>query len=355
MSRKGLLSAAALTASALVLRSQTASGANGLAPGGNSAPLIDVHGHAITATLETQLARRGSRHFEGRDLPTWDAAAALAFMDRHGIDLQLLSSPDPALTLVDATGYVGAARSLNDELASVVASAPARFGALAVLPLHAGAGPAITELRRAIDHLGMDGVALPTGVAGRLLGDPVYLPVLAELSRRRIPALVHPVSPPPDARPEQQGALPDTIEHAFASVRCAASLLYGGAFLRAPHLRLVFGAGGGGLPFVASRVALADQALQTELFLRPLRRLAFDTAQSTGPGAVHAMRAFVRHPSQLLYGSDWPLVPEQPLSSALRAFAAQDLPAVRSSAALHVFPQLAERLRPTTAASQPTN
>ncbi|MBJ7470066.1 MAG: amidohydrolase family protein [Solirubrobacteraceae bacterium] len=346
MSRKGVLSAAALSASALVLRSQSARAAGAAPPGGGaSAPVVDVHGHAITAALESQMQARGSRLLDGRELPTWDAASARSFMDRQGIDLQLLSTPDPALSFVDEAGTVGAARAVNDELADVVASAPARFGALAVLPLRAGPGPAITELRRATDRLGMDGVVLPTGVAGRLLGDPVYMPVLAELSRRRIPALVHPVAPGVDARPEHQGATADTLEHAFASVRCAASLLYGGAFLRAPHLRLVFGAGGGGLPFVASRVALADQALQAELFIRPLRRLSFDLAQSTAPGAVRSMRAFVRSPSQLLYGSDWPLVPEQSLAAALDAVTLPDQLAVRGAAALRLFPRLASRLR----------
>lgn len=344
MTRKGLLSAGAVGAlSAAVLRGQSARAASVAAPAGRGV-CIDVHGHAITEALEAAIAARPSRMFEGRELPRWSAESALDFVDRQGIDLQLLSTPDPALSLFAGGESVAAARALNDELAAVVAATPARFGALAVLPLHAGAGPAITELRRATERLGMDGVVLPTAVGKRLLGDAVYLPVLAELSRRRIPALVHPVAPDAGAWPEQQGSVVDTLEHAFSSVRCAASLLYGGAFVRAPYLRLTFAAGGGGLPFVASRVALADQALQSELFVRPLRRLSFDLAQSTSPGAVASARAFVRVPEQLLYGSDWPMIAEQSVGAALERLQERERSIVVGQSALARFPTLRARL-----------
>jgi hypothetical protein len=95
VTRKGLLSLGALSASALALGVRNARSAN--LPPDSLRARIDIHGHAITASIETALAGRGERLFEGRQLPTWDPASALQYLDRQRIDLQLLSTPDPGL------------------------------------------------------------------------------------------------------------------------------------------------------------------------------------------------------------------------------------------------------------------
>jgi 6-methylsalicylate decarboxylase len=213
----------------------------------------------------------------------------------------------------------------------------------AVLPLRAGTSAAVAELSRAIGSLRLDGVVLPTEVAGRSLADPVFVPLLQTIARRRIPVLLHPGSLRPQDRPDQPGTPADTLEHAFASVRCAANLLYRGTFLRAPRLRLTLANGGGGLPFVAGRVALADQALRTELFVRPLRRLSFDTAQFADPGAVAALRTFVRTPQQVMYGSDWPLIDQPTPPATVAASFGDAAPWVIGAAAVAMFPTLQRR------------
>lgn len=338
MTRKGLLSGTAVAAGHLMLASRAAAEAQMPSVAG---PVVDAHGHAITPAIERLLADRGSRELDGRDLPAWDVAAALDFQARQGIRLQLLVTPDPGLALAPADEHPAVAAAVNDDLAAVVDAAPGRFGALAVLPLSAGPGAALAELRRTIDRLGLDGVVLPTRVGDRPLGDAGQGRVLAELSRRRLPALVHPVAAA--ARPDIPGAPADTVEHAFELVRCAASLLYSDTLLRAPRLRLVLGSGGGGLPFVAGRIAIADQALRSDLFVRPLRRLTFDTAQCTDGAALASVRAFVRSPRQILYGSDWPLVDEQAPGTWL-AELPQDERGIAGAAALEAFPSLTRRL-----------
>lgn len=339
--RKRLLSAGAVSASALLLRAQSVRGET--ADDVQAGARIDIHGHAITPSIEGALADRGHRRFEGRDLPTWSVEEARSYLDRQGIDLQVLSTPDPGLTLVPVESHVSMARAINDEFASVVARGGGRFAWFAVLPLRAGVHAAIAECRRAMGA-GASGVILPTTVDRRQLGHRAFLPLLAELSRRRVAAMVHPVAPAgPEMWPEQDPSTADTLEHAFASVRCAASLLYGGAFVRAPHLRLLFGGGGGGLPFMASRVALPDQAFGRDVLVRPLRDLWFDTANASGPGAMRTARSFVHSPTQLLYGSDWPLTPERSVAEALSHVPANEMDIVVGGAALARFPALAAR------------
>lgn len=339
MTRKQLLAGTAAATGQLMLASASRAERQDAPVAG---PLIDAHAHAVTPMLENLLADRGSRQLDGRDLPAWDVARALDFQARQGIRLQLLVTADPGLALAPAAVHREVARAVNDDLAAAVAAAPGRFGALAVLPLRAGTRAAVGELRRAIDELRLDGVVLPTRVGERSLGDAGLGALLAELSRRRIPALVHPVAPA--RRPDMPAVAPDTIEHAFELVRCAASLLYSGTLLRVPRLRLVFGSGGGGLPFVASRVAIADQALRSDVFVRPLRRLAFDTAQCADPGALAGIRAFVRSPHQILYGSDWPLAEEEPPGAWLAHLPPDERGIAAGAAALQLFPSLARRL-----------
>lgn len=339
MTRKGLLAGTAAAAGQLMLAPRLEAAARASEVAG---PLIDVHSHAVTPAIEHLLAARGSRVLDGRDLPGWDVARALEFQARQGIRLQVLMTPDPGLALAPADQHVAVARAVNDDLAAAVAAAPGRFGALAVLPLGAGIHASLAELRRAVDGLRLDGVVLPTRVGGRSLGDAGQAQVLTELARRRIPALVHPVAPA--SRPEELAAAADTVEHAFELVRCAASLLYSGTLLRAPRLRLVLGSGGGGLPFVASRIAIADQALRSDLFVRPLRRLSFDTAQCTDGAALASIRAFVRSPQQILYGSDWPLAGEQAPGTWLADLPPDERGVAGGAAALGLFPSLARRL-----------
>jgi 6-methylsalicylate decarboxylase len=343
MSRGRFLAAGSATLAAGALGLARSAGAAALPATGRR---IDIHSHAITASLEAVLRDRGSRRFDGRDLPAWTVDRALAFQAQQRIDLQLLSTPDPAMALAPPATHRSLARALNTELASVARSRPGKFGVLAVLPLQAGPTAALAELSYALDQLKVDGVILPTNVDGKYLGDGAFSSVLSALSGRRTPVLVHPASPRPQDWPASQGSPADTLEYAFESVRCAASLLYAGAAIRYPTLRMIFAGGGGGLPFLSSRVAIADQALQADLFIRPLRAYLYDTAQATSPGALASLQAFVGGPKQIMFGSDWPMVPRPvPLDEVLARVSADVRPLVAGDAAMAVFPTLAARLR----------
>ena len=66
-----------------------------------------------------------------------------------------------------------------------------RFGAFAALPMP-HIRESIGELRRALDELGMAGVAMNTTVLGRALVEPEYEPVFAELDGRSAVLYLHP-------------------------------------------------------------------------------------------------------------------------------------------------------------------
>jgi 2,3-dihydroxybenzoate decarboxylase len=83
----------------------------------------------------------------------------LAQMDEHGVEYMLLSLTSPGPQGVsDGAEAAAVARGANDWLAGEAAKNPARFGALASLSMHDGAGAA-EELRRAVG-LGCKGAIL---------------------------------------------------------------------------------------------------------------------------------------------------------------------------------------------------
>ena len=112
-------------------------------------------------------------------------------MDAAGVDVQVVSAVAAPPYFQDEAIAVEAARLGNDLCAEAVSQHRPRLLAFAVTPLpHVEAS--IEEARRALDELGMVGVAVASSVLGRSLADPTFEPFYAELDRRGATLLVHP-------------------------------------------------------------------------------------------------------------------------------------------------------------------
>ena len=277
---------------------------------------IDVHAHYLGGAV-AELFRSGFRPANGyRFTVEWSPAAALAFMDRHGIATQLLSAP---WTLTGTDGDPGFAvrfaRRVNEELAALGAEHPGRFGAFAALP---GDGPdaMLAELEHALDGLHLDGVLLNSNAHGEYFGSPFYEPVLAELDRRRIPVLVHPADSP-QIQALGLGRPSSVVEFTFDTARNITNALYRGVFQRYPGLTLILAHCGGALPALGWRIAEHttmgigpdDTPIEPDHVAGVLRGLYYDTALA---GSRHSLlpALTVTGPEHLLFGSDWPAAPE---------------------------------------------
>jgi predicted TIM-barrel fold metal-dependent hydrolase len=199
------------------------------------------------------------------------------------------------------------ARTVNEELAAIARAGPARFAALATLPLP-DVDAALAELSHALDRLGMDGVWLLSHVAGTYLGAPEWEPLYAELDRRGAYVFVHPAlpqSPPPLEHPVW------LYEFPFDTTRAIANLIYGGTFERYPRIRFQFAHLGGTAPFLAHRIAsLADREPQSAGeapagALQYLRRQWYDTGLSNHALVVRTALQ-VTTPDRVVFGTDWP-------------------------------------------------
>jgi gamma-resorcylate decarboxylase len=187
----------------------------------------------------------------------------LAEMDRHGIEMMILSLNAPAVQAIPDTGKADEiARRANDYLAEQVAKRPSRFQAFAALPMQ-DPDLATRELERCVTTLGFRGALVngfsQTAASKSLLyyDLPQYWPFWARLEQLDVPFYLHPRNPLPedcriyDGHPWLMGPTwafgQETAVHALR-------LIGSGLFDAHPKLRIVLGHMGEGLPYGMWRI-----------------------------------------------------------------------------------------------------
>lgn len=261
---------------------------------------IDIHGHF---TPPTSLQDRESRWHSMREaqflLPKpfeWTPEGTLAYMDKAGIAMQMLSNLPKQLD---------ALKESNDYAASLVRKYPTRFGLLAALPTD-NPEAALAEIDRATQELHADGFAVTCIYNGVFLGDSSLDPVWSELNRRHAVVFVHPdaYAPPSMGRPSP------LIEVAFETARTVVNMLYAGTFRKFPHIRFILAHCGGALPVLSGRLRLLGTEawvpnpnnITQEEIQEQLARLYLDTAATAPTGIAPALHMVPA--DHLVYGAD---------------------------------------------------
>jgi predicted TIM-barrel fold metal-dependent hydrolase len=238
-----------------------------------------------------------------------DVAAKLAVMDRHGIDLAVLSPNDPGPERFGADGPM-VARLLNDYVAAQTQAHPGRFVGLGVLPLeHPPA--ARDELERCVSDLGLRGVLLYSNLNGRFPDEPEFRWLFARAEELDLPLYLHPAYP---VTYEQTAghALTGTLGLMFDTTIALARIILSGLMDRHPRLTIVCPHVGGALPYLIGRLDHQTMVLgrSAEHLSQPpseyLRRIWFDTVS---PSAAAIRYAYdIVGPDQLLFATDHPWV-----------------------------------------------
>ena len=272
---------------------------------------IDVHAHYWTEDyldllVDLGKADAGAARGLGAGADA-ELEARLRLMDRAGVQMQVLSACPQLPYGEDREKAARAARFVNDQYAELAGRQPDRFRAFAALPMPY-VDEAIGEMRRALDELGMAGVAMNTTILGRALVEPDFEPVFAELNRRSAVLYLHPAGnsacTPLIGNYQLTWMVGAPVEDTISIMQ----LITTGLPARYPNIKIINSHLGGALPMLLQR---ADDQYRWEAPDTPAppsvaaRRMWYDTV---GHGHVPALRCAIDSfgADRLLLGTDFP-------------------------------------------------
>ena len=187
----------------------------------------------------------------------------LRLMDKHGIEMTILSLNAPAVQAIPDPGRADEiARRANDFIAEQVQKQPDRFQAFAALPMQ-DPDLASRELQRCVNDLGFKG-GLVNGFSQ--IGEPdtavyydlpQYRPFWGVVESLDVPFYLHPRNPLPSMSQIYEGhawLLGPTWAFAQETAVHALRLMGSGLFDAHPDLTIILGHMGEGLPFSMWRI-----------------------------------------------------------------------------------------------------
>jgi aminocarboxymuconate-semialdehyde decarboxylase len=195
----------------------------------------------------------GEKCFRDIDSNCWDPAVRLEECDRHGVQVQVLSTV-PVMFSYWAKPRDGEdlSRLLNDHLAGIVRDRPKRFAGLGTVPLQ-DPERAARELERCMRDLGLLGVQIGTHVNDWNLDHPALFPFFQRAEELGAAVFVHPWDMLGKERLSKYwlGWLVGMPAEASLAI---CSLIFGGVLERLPGLRIAFAHGGGSFPGTLGRI-----------------------------------------------------------------------------------------------------
>ncbi|KAI5807040.1 uracil-5-carboxylate decarboxylase [Geopyxis carbonaria] len=253
-------------------------------------PIVDIHTHVYTPFYMSHLRQRDTIPYvrsyppnaelrlvilPGEDDPStpstshgrpigpdyYDIAAKISFMDKHGIDISVLSLANPWLdvSLVSPTDVAAMAIKCNDELNDWCELYPGRLYAFGTLPMSGSAEEIVAEVKRLKGLKWMRGVICGSIGMGKGLDDLRLEPVWQALQEAEMTLFLHPhygigkelYGPRND---EYGHVLNLAISFPIETTIAVSRMVLSGVFDRWQKLSILMAHSGGALPFLAGRL-----------------------------------------------------------------------------------------------------
>ncbi len=285
---------------------------------------VDVHCHLNPQRYLQEVVRLAERQGNPRDLhwfeqvskkmlnnsKMWDPAERVADLEPAGIDVQVVSVSTPNVYFTkDDREVLALAQMVNDDIADVCRAFPGKYLGLAALPL-INLDDAVDEMDRAIDKLGLSGLAIGDNIDGEPLTSPRFEPFWAEVNRRRLAVALHPMVPPAVEEMTEYD-LTSTVGFMFDTTLAAMRMVFSGLLERNPNIRFILPHLGGTIPFLMSRIKYSYQTRPEcqEAIARPpqeyLKQCFYDTSSDWVPALRCTYETF--RAERMVFGCDYPL------------------------------------------------
>lgn len=287
-----------------------------------SAQTVDVHSHIIVPEYVEVLKAHGAELEETFPLPAWSAKQHVAFMDRVGIRTAVITMPAPQPYYDNAEESIRCIRRINEISAEIKRQYSGRFKFCAALPLP-DVNAAIREAVYALDTLKADGIKLATNSRGQYLGDEALDPLMEILNERSAVIILHPHRPTPYSEKVVTTTPLAMYEYPAETTRAVVNMLARNVLVRYSNLKVVVPHCGSFLPLALPRMKSILSAMVKQGYMQPidweanLSRLYFDLAGNPTKEVLHALLT-ITAPEHLLYGSDYPYLPDAVLQANLR-------------------------------------
>src|SRR5688572_10366790 len=288
-------------------------------------PIIDVHNHFYppayidalragdsTVRVTTDANGNPEIHYPG----DYNVAVAghrdidyrQGVLEQEGVDTQVISLTTPGTHVEPPAPAAPFASLVNDAFARIIADRSPRFSAFATLPLN-DPRASVTELRRALDQLGLPGAMLFSNINGVALRDERYWPLYEAANDLGAVFHIHPTAPVGVEAMTSYWLMP-LVGFPMDTTLAAASLVFSGVAERFPRIRWILGHLGGAIPYLAERLDRGYRAFPEcrANITRPpsdyLKRWFYDTVNFD----KRALRLAIDFagPTQILAGSDYP-------------------------------------------------
>ena len=283
---------------------------------------IDVHCHNILPEYMAVLEKHGAAMEETFPLPAWNVESHIAFMRKAGIECSVLTMPAPQPWFGDAEESRRIIREYNEYCSHLKKEYPGKFKFCAALPLP-DVNAAIEEAVYALDTLDADGVKLATNSRGQYIGDEALDPLMKVLNDRNAVIIIHPHKPTPVNDGIIATAPLAVYEYPAETTRAVVNMISRNVLVRYPNIKMIVPHCGSFLPMAIPRIKAIHPAMQTKGFMGSidwdgnLSRLYYDLAGGASSEIVKMMLT-ITSPDHILYGSDYPYMPDSVLLGNLQ-------------------------------------
>ena len=297
------------------------------------AALIDLHAHVRLNSTTGAAGKHGPEFGENEDGVPWyrvgnyklygvrhkaspftDPSLRIERMNKEGIDFQVISpSPLTYFHYIDLKDAIQFCQKHNNACSDLVNAYSDKLGGLASLPMQ-DINEAVIELKRSILSLKLWGAAIGTDFAMEL-DDPKLDAFYEALVDLNVPLFIHPapsgIDGPLGDPKLKRFDLDVVVGFAAQETIAVSTLIFGGVLDRHPKLDVWISHGGGGIPMLASRLAVAarnrpwasESIKKDGAFEEQIQRIWYDS-HVTDPDGLELLKKWVGN-NKIVYGTNF--------------------------------------------------